>query len=174
MSPNTMATYSISPATRTSFLPLLSMNHQNYISRIAARGSRRLARNATEYALLEDIHMAVQEKDLVDALVEKIMDDPTKESVCVTVFRARKEDTLQVTGHEYAFTFASLLVSWGKVVQSLNECLGSNFRVYPKDEGAEIVLYLAFKPIERVMNPEDEEEVIELPMRPRTSSIESE
>jgi hypothetical protein len=173
MSPNTMATFSIAPATRTSFHPLLSMNHQNYISRIAARGSRRVARNATECALLEDIHMAVQEKDLVDALVEKIMDDPTKESVCVTVFRARKEDTLQVTGYNYAFTFASLLVSWGKVVQSLNECLGSNFRVYPKEEDAEIVLYLEFKR-KPVMNPEDEEEVIELPMRPRTSSIESE
>ena len=168
-----MATYSISPATRTSFLPLVSMNRQDYIIRTAATCVRGHARRATEYALLEDIHMAVQEKDLVDALVENIRDDPTKDSVCATVFRARKEDTLQVAGHDHTFTFAVLLVPWGKVVQSLIECLRPNFRVYPKEEDAEIVLYLEFKR-KPVMNPEDEEEVIELPMRPRTSSVESE
>ncbi|MCX8511103.1 MAG: hypothetical protein ORN83_05025 [Chthoniobacteraceae bacterium] len=173
MSPNTMASYSISPATRTSFLPLLSMNRQDYIARIADACSRAKSRSATESALLEDIHMAVHEKDLVDALVEKIRDDPTKDSVSTIVFRARKEDTLQVTGYEHTFRFASLLVPWGKVVQSLNEGLRPNFRVYPKEEDAEIVLYLEFKR-KPVMNPEDEEEVIELPMRPRTSSVESE
>ena len=47
-----------------------------------------------------------------------------------------------------------------------------NFRVYPEDDGAEIVLYLEFRP-KPVMNPEDEE-YIDVPMRPRTSSIESE
>jgi hypothetical protein len=168
-----MATYSISPATRTSFLPLVSMNRQDYIIRIADACSRAKSRNATEAALLEDIHMAVQEKDLVDALVGKIRDDPSQESVCATIFRARRDDTLQVTGYTHTFRFAGLLCPWGKVVQSLNECLRPNFRVYPKEEDAEIVLYLEFKR-KPVMNPEDEEEVIELPMRPRTSSVESE
>ena len=173
MSPNTMATYSISPATRKSFLPLLSMNRQDYIARIADACARARSRNATEYALLEDIHMAIHEKDIVDALVGKIRDDPSQESVCATVFRARKEDRLQVAGYDHAFTFGSLLVPWGKVVQLLNEGLRSNFRVYPKEEDEEIVLYLEFKR-KLVMNPEDEPEVIEMPMRPRTSSVESE
>jgi len=168
----TMATYSIAPATRTSFLPLLSMNRQDYIARIAHACSRAKSRNATEAALLEDIHMAVHEKDLVDALVGKIRDDPSQESVCATIFRARRDDTLQVTGYNHTFRFAGLLCPWGKVVQSLNEGLRSNFRVYPKEEGAEIVLLLEFNP-KSIMNPE-EEEVIELPVRHRTSSVESE
>jgi hypothetical protein len=173
MSPNTMATYSIAPATRTSFLPLISMNRQDYIVRIAVACARAKSRNATEYALLEDIHMAVHESEIVDALVKKIRDDPTKDSVCATIFRARKNDTLQVTGYDHAFTFGSLLMPWGKIVQSLNECLRSNFRVYPKEEDEEIVLYMEFKS-KIVMNPEDEPEIIEMPTRPRTTSIESE
>jgi hypothetical protein len=172
MSPNTMASYSIAPATRTSFLPLLSMNRQDYIARIADACSRAKSRSATEAALLEDIHMAVHESDIVDALVGKIRDDPSQESVCATIFRARRDDTLQVTGCKHTFRFAGLLMPWGKVVQSLNEGLRSNFRVYPKEEDEEIVLYLEFRP-KPIMNPE-EEEVIELPTRPRTTSIESE
>ena len=169
----TMASFSLPPATRTSFLPLLSMNRQDYIARIADACSRVKAKGATEAALLEDIHMAVHEKDIVDALVGKIRDDPSKESASTMIFRMRRDDTLQVAGYKHAFTFGNLLVPWGSVVQSLNEGLRPNFRVYPKEEDGEIVLLLEFnsKPI---MNPEEEEEVIELPVRPRTSSVESE
>lgn len=173
MSPNTMASYSIPPATITSFLPLISNERQNYIVRMNALWMRSKARIATEAALLEDIHMAVHERELVDTLREKVK-GPYTDSVTVVLFRARKEDTLQVTGHEYAFTFKSLLVSWGKIVGSLNEGLGTNFRVYPEDKDDEIVLVLEFRP-KPIMNPEDfEEEVIEVPMRPRTTSIASE
>jgi hypothetical protein len=149
------------------------MNRQDYIVRIADACARASSRNATNYALLEDIHMAIHEKDLVDALVKKIRDDPSKESVGTMIFRMPRNDTLQVTGSHHAFTFGSLLMPWGKVVQSLNEGLCPNFRVYPTEEGADIVLLLEFRP-KPIMNPEEEEEVIELPMRPRTSSVESE
>jgi hypothetical protein len=149
------------------------MNRQDYIARIAHACSRVKSARATEAALLEDIHMAIQEKDLADALVGKIRDDPSKESVSTMIFRMPRGDTLQVTGSHHAFTFGSLLMPWGKVVQSLNEGLRPNFRVYPTEEGADIVLLLEFRS-KPIMNPEEEEEVIELPMRPRTSSVESE
>ena len=167
-----MASYSIAPATITVFLPLIGNNRQNYIIRMDALWMRSKARTATEAALLEDIHRAVHERELVDILREKVK-EPYTDSVTVVFFRARKEDTLQVTGHEYAFTFKSLLVSWGKIVGSLNEGLGRNFRVYSEDKDDEIVLVLEFRP-KPIMNPEDEEEVIEVPMRPRATSIASE
>lgn len=167
----TMASYSIAPATMTSFLPLLSVSRQNQIIRMDTSCTRAKSRHATEDALLEDIHKAVREQEIVDVLMEKIR-DPYKDAVTASIFRARKDDSIQVTGYDHAFAFKTLLVSWGKIVQSLNDGLGENFRVYPEDDGAEIVLYLEFRP-KPVMNPEDEE-YIDVPMRPRTSSIESE
>jgi hypothetical protein len=65
------------------------------------------------------------------------------------------------------------LIVWGTIVQSLNEGLGPNFRVVRECEGDTITLLMEFRPSKPVMNPEDEE-VIELPMRPRASSVESE
>ena len=165
------SSFSIAPATASSFLPLLSTQRQNYIIRLDTMCSRSKARDVTEDALLEDIHKSVHESEIVDAIVGKVK-GPYKDSVNVAIFRARKEDTLQVTGYDYAFTFKGLLVSWGKIVQTLNDGLGTHFRVYPEDDGEDIVLRLEFRP-KPIMNPEDEE-AIELPTRPRTNSVESE
>jgi hypothetical protein len=168
-----MATHSIAPATTTSFPPLLSANRQAYIIDMNAAISRVKTRSATDAALLEDIRASVREKDIVDALIKKIR-DPYKDCVSTVLIRSRKADSLRVTGHDHAISFKNLLSPWGTVVRSLNDGLGRNFRVYPVEEGDEIVLYMEFKPSKPIMNPEDDEESVEVPVHPRSPSAESE
>ena len=168
----TMASFSLPLATTTSFQPLISTYNQARIVAHDAYCVRMRARKAASAALLQHIHELITEKSIVDTLMKKVQ-DPYIGCVSDPLFSVCGEDRIKLEGHGYEHTMRTLIV-WGTMVQSLNEGLGPNFRVVRKCEGDTITLIMEFRPNKPIMNPEDEEEVIELPMRPRTSSVESE
>ena len=168
----TMASFSLPLATTTSFQPLISTYNQARIVAHDAYCVRMRARKAASDALLQHIHELITEKSIVDTLMKKVQ-DPYTGCGSDPLFSVCGDDRIKLEGHGYEHTMRTLIV-WGTIVQSLNEGLGPNFRVVRQCEGDTITLTMEFRPRKPIMNPEDEEEVIELPMRPRTSSVESE
>jgi len=168
----TMASFSLPLATITSFQPLISTYNQKRIVAHDACCARIRARKAASAALLQHIREMITEKRIVDTLLKKV-GDPYIGCVSDPLFSVCGKDRVKIEGYGYEHTMRALIV-WGTMVQSLNEGLGPNFRVVRECEGDTITLLIEFRPSKPVMNPEEEEEVIELPMRPRTSSIESE
>lgn len=167
----TMASFSLPLATKTSFQPLISTYNQKRIAAHDACCARIRSRKAASAALLQHIHELITEKRIVDTLMKKVR-DPYVGYVSDPLFSVCGKDRIKLEGYDHEHTMRALIV-WGTIVQSLNEGLGPNFRVVRECEGDTITLLMEFRPSKPVMNPEDEE-VIELPMRPRTSSIESE
>jgi hypothetical protein len=166
-----MASFYLPIATKTSFQPLISTYNQKRIVAHDACCARMRARKASSAALLQYIHELMTEKRIVDTLMKK-MRDPYIGYVSEPLFSVCGKDRIKLEGYDHEHTMRALIV-WGTIVQSLNEGLGPNFRVVRECEGDTITLLMEFRPSKPVMNPE-EEEVIELPMRPRTSSVESE
>lgn len=167
----TMASFSLPLATITSFQPLISTVNQKRIVAHDACCARIRARKAASAALLQHIREMITEKRIVDNLMKKVR-DPYIGCVSDPLFSVCGKDRIKLEGYDHEHTMRALIV-WGTIVESLNEGLGPNFRVVRECEGDTITLIMEFKPIKPVMNPE-EEEVIELPMRPRSSSVESE
>jgi len=166
-----MASFSLPLATTTSFPPLISTSNQKRIVAHDACCARIRARKAASAALLQHIHEMIAENKIIDTLMKK-MRNPYLGYVSDPLFSVCGKDRIKIEGYDYEHTMRALIV-WGTIVQSLNEGLGPNFRVVRECEGDTITLLMEFRPSKPVMNPE-EEEVIELPMRPRTSSVESE
>jgi hypothetical protein len=166
-----MASFSLPLATITSFQPLISAYNQKRIVAADACYARIRARKAASAALLQHIREMITENRIVDTLTKKVR-DPYVGYVSEPLFSVCGKDRIKLEGYDHEHTMRALIV-WGTTVQSLNEGLGPNFRVVRECEGDTITLLIEFRPSKPVMNPEDEE-VIELPMRPRTSSIESE
>jgi len=138
-------TYTLPRASVFSFPPLLSKAVQVQVIALNETYSRIRSTRAAEDALLEDIHKAVLENEIVEVLQKKIR-EPYTDYVSVDIFRGVSEARIKVDKHEYPATFRVLLHPDGKILKSLNKGLGEEFKVLMEEEGDYTVLKLEFRP----------------------------
>ena len=176
-----METYTVTPATITSFPPLLSPYNMATIVSAHKDHLRARAREVVEGHLLQHIHESYLTcrggVTLTDELMEKVK-HPYKNFVSAKFFSIKRSLMIKAEGYDcFVPTPRFLLRNGGAILMSLNEGLGNKFRVASSWEGENIVLHLEFWPDR--WDKDDEEEVIELPVQPpspipRKSSVESE
>ena len=182
------------PATVFNFKPLLSDSNQASIMYEVAAQARMRARRACEDALLQHIHDVVHEQEVFHKLLTAV-GKPHTGMVSIDLFRFGASARMKVNGCEKDMSIGVLLLRSGRIMQSLNEGLGRNFRVtvrYPPESPDRGSVIMEFSPdgfpprlapvriphpppsgsssVVGIMNPEDEEESVILPTHPDPES----
>jgi hypothetical protein len=176
-----MSTIHALPASATmQFPPILSASQMSSIVWENAKAVHARTREACESALLAHIHETVPSETIYRKLVE-VVNHPYGDHVSVDLFVFGNKSRIKVEGCDRDMSIALLLFTNGNVHKSLNMGLGADFRVVRERREGAIAMCMEFwpqgfpkKPVRGIMNPEDEEDFIALPMRPRNTSVESE